>query len=248
MNIKEAVAGFPGSVRLEGLEDAWYWSPAPRIDFAGALSADGSRLLQLRAADSYDQDLAVSVLGFARDHEEAMFAANPSLGSAGGFVPPKEFQFDTVAATSPDVHRFYAYENPQLMPLVRVVFPAYACEFSGDESEREAITRYKMLGKSRLLARDPVPFLKMRYANTRTKARSTNPGRGFTEELRLQQELRDMDGAPDSFLEFENRHAKVWRVEWHGAWYMGEWNTQGGAPREIGLDELLDFAAARLRD
>lgn len=177
-----------------------------------------------------------------------MFAANPSIGFEAGFVPPAGFAFDTVAATSPEVHRFYSYENPELMPLVRVVLPAYACEFSGEESESEAITRYKMLGKSRLLARDPVPFLKMRYANTRTKARSTNPGRGFTEELRLQQELRDMDGAPESFVEFENRHAKVWRVEWHGAWYMAEWDTKDGAPREIGLDELLEFAAARLRD
>ncbi|MEV0529402.1 hypothetical protein AB0I66_38895 [Streptomyces sp. NPDC050439] len=248
MNTRKAVAGFPGSIQLDGLENAWYWSPAPGIDFAGALSADGRRLLQLRAADSYDQKLAVAVLGFARDHEEFMFAANPSIGSTEGFVPPEGFEFDTVAATSPEVHRFYAYENPELMPLVRVVFPAYACEFSGEESESEAITRYKMLGKSRLLARDPVPFLKMRYANTRTKARSTNPGRGFTEERNLQLELRDMDGAPDSFVEFENRHAKVWRVEWHGAWYVGEWDTQGGAPQEIGLDELLTFAAARLRD
>lgn len=248
MNIRDAVAGFPGSVPLHGLGDAWYWSPAPGIDFTGALSADGHRLLQLRAADSYDQDLAVAVLEFARRHEGAMFATNPSIGFVGGFLPPKGFEFDTVAATSPEVHRFYAYENPELMPLVRVVLPAYACEFSGEESESEAITRYKMLGKSRLLGRDPVPFLKMRYANTRTKARSTDPGRGFTEEHRLHQELRDMDGAPESFVEFENRHAKVWRVQWHGVWYMAEWDTHDAAPQEIGIDELLEFAAARLRD
>lgn len=67
-------------------------------------------------------------------------------------------------------------------------------------------------------------------------------------EHRLQQELRDMDGAPESFVEFENRHAKVWRVQWHGVWYMAEWDTQDAAPQEIGIDELLEFAAARLRD
>lgn len=48
--------------------------------------------------------------------------------------------------------------------------------------------------------------------------------------------------------QFENRHGRVWRVEWHGTWYIAELDTHGSAPRETGLDELVEFAMERLRD
>ena len=94
-------------------------------------------------------------------------------------------------------------ENPDLTPHVRLTFPAYVCEFSGDETLDEAITRYRMLRLNNL-GRDPVPFLKMRYANTRTRGKSTNPGRGFTDPARLVEELRLMDGGTGRIVEFEN--------------------------------------------
>ncbi|WP_055615807.1 hypothetical protein [Streptomyces phaeochromogenes] len=127
------------------------------------------------------------------------------------------------------------------------MFPAYACEFSGGESLGEAETRYRMLHLNHL-GREPLPFLKMRFANTRTGGRSTNPGRGFTEPRRLVEEFGRLEGGPGSFAEFENRHGRVWRVEWHGAWYIAELDAHGSAPRETGLDELVEFAMERLRD
>ncbi|WP_267714204.1 hypothetical protein [Streptomyces sp. CoH17] len=45
---------------------------------------------------------------------------------------------------------------------------------------------------------------------------------------------------------FETRHGTVWRVEWHGAWYLADWTTQNGALRETGIKELIQFAVARL--
>ncbi|MDX3456936.1 hypothetical protein PV396_34150 [Streptomyces sp. ME02-8801-2C] len=245
MDIRAEVTGFRGAEPLPGLPDSWRWSPVPGIDFAGALSADGKRLLQLSGRNSYDQDLAVSTLRFARDHEDALFARNPFLGSLGGFEPPAGHRFDAVVGIAPEVHRFYRVENPDLTPHVRLTFPAYACEFSGDETLDEAITRYRMLRLNHL-DREPLPFLKMRYANTRTRGRSTNQGRGLAEPTRLVEELRLLDGGTGSFVEFENRHGDVWRAEWHGAWFVAEWNTQNGMPREIGLDGLVEFAIARL--
>ncbi|WP_190232832.1 hypothetical protein [Streptomyces avicenniae] len=152
-----------------------------------------------------------------------------------------------MAAAAPAVHRFYHVELPELTPLVRYVFPAYACEFSGYETFEESITRYRIL-RAAQWERRPVPFLKMQYANTRTQGRSTNAGRVFARVDVLDNELRLMADAPGSFVEFENRHSHVWRVEWHGAWYLAEWDTQDGAPREIGFDDLLTFADARLHD
>ncbi|MDT0265826.1 hypothetical protein RM844_05925 [Streptomyces sp. DSM 44915] len=247
MNIREAVTGFPAVAELEGLEDAWRWSPAPGIDFAGTLSADGNRLIQTSSRDSYEQDLAVAILRFAQEREEEIFARNPNLGSVAGFTAPNGAPFDAVAGVAPAVHRFYAVELPELTPLVRVVFPAYVCEFSGGETLAESITRYQMLQAVRW-KRGPVPFLKMRFANTRTLGRSTNEGRGLAEPVILERELSQMADAPGSFVEFENRHGQVWRVEWHGTWYIAEWDTQDGAPWETTLDALLAFASARLNE
>ncbi|MDQ0599634.1 hypothetical protein QF037_003979 [Streptomyces canus] len=247
-DVRDVVTGFRGAAPLPGLPDAWSWSPMPRIDFAGALSADGKRLLQLSGRDSYDQDLAVATLSFAREHEEEIFASNPYLGTRGGFAPPTgRHPFDTVVGIAPEVHRFYRVDRPELTEHVRLAFPAYACEFSGTETLDEAVTRYRMLRPNHL-AREPLPFLKMRYINTRTRGRSTNRGRGFTEPRRLVEELRWMEGGPGSIVEFENRHGHVWRVMWDGGWLVEEWDTQDGTPREIGIEELIDFALARLRD
>ncbi|MDJ0340844.1 hypothetical protein QMK19_18860 [Streptomyces sp. H10-C2] len=247
MDIREVVTSFRDAAPLPGLDNAWSWAPAPGLDFAGALSADGGRLLQLNARDSYDQDLAVATLAFAREHEERIVARNPFIGASDGFEAPAGHRFDSVTIIAPEVHEFYDYDRPTLTPFVRLAFPAYALEFAGDETLDEAITRFDMLRPNEL-DRDPVPFLKMRYANTRTLGRSTNVGRGFTDPRNLVTELRELDGAPGSFVEFENRHRHVWRVEWHEAYYIADWNTQTESPRETTLDELLEFAPAQLRD
>lgn len=244
------VAGFRGAAPLPGLADAWYWSPVRGIEFAGALSADGQRLLQLGGRDSFDHELAVATLTFARERERAIFDRNPFLGAMEGFrAPAGRRRFDAVVGVAPEVHRFYRVGLPDLTPFVRLTFPAYACEFSGRENLVEAQTRYRMLRLNHL-GREPLPFLKMRFANTRTGGRSTNPGRGFTEPRRLVEEFGWMEGGPGSFAEFENRLGRVWRVEWHGAWYIAELelDVQDSAPRETGLDELVAFAMERLRD
>ncbi|WP_435221747.1 hypothetical protein [Streptomyces sp. Tue6028] len=245
MDIRAVVTGFPNATSIPGLDDAWHWTPAPGIDFAGALSADGERLLQLSGRDSYDQELASATLMFARDHEADIFLRNPHLGAAPGFVAPTGRTFDVVAGVGAEVHRFHRVENPDLAPLVRLTFPAYADEFSGDETLDEAVTRYRMLRMNNL-DRDPVPYLKMRYANTRTKGRSTNPGRGLAEPRRLMEEIQLLEGGPGSFVEFENRHHQVWRVEWHGVHLVAEWEPDAGAPKEIQLDDLLSFAERSL--
>lgn len=105
-------------------------------------------------------------------------------------------RFDAVVAIAPQVHRFYRAEKPEPTEHVRLTYPAYACEFSGEESVDEAVTRHRMLGLTDL-DRAPVPFLRMRFANTRTRGRSTNKGRGLTDPQRLLGELRAIGGVRD---------------------------------------------------
>ncbi|MFG2790528.1 hypothetical protein [Streptomyces sp. NPDC048419] len=142
MDIRAVVAEFGGEP-LPALSDSWQWSPAPGIDFARALSADGKRLLQLSSRDSFDPALATRTLGFAREHEDEIFARNAFLGSLEGFEPPTGRSFDAVVGIAPEVHRFYRAEKPELTEHVRLMYPAYACEFSGGETLDEAITRYR---------------------------------------------------------------------------------------------------------
>ncbi|MGI5468594.1 hypothetical protein [Streptomyces sp. CA-132043] len=247
MDIRETVGSFRNSTPLPGLEDAWHWSPAPGLDFAGALSSDLKRLLQLSARDSYDEGLATAVLRFARSHEEELFSDNPYLGAMGGFTPPDGYAFDTVVALRPEVHRHYKIDQPSLAPLVTLAFPAYSCEFSGKEDLSEAETRYRMVRLNHF-DRQPQPFLKMRFINTKTRARSTGTDRGFAEPEVLFRELRDMEGGYESIVEFENRHGRAWRVMWYDGWHIADWTTQSGEPQEIGLDELLAFSQARLTE
>ncbi|WP_461079933.1 hypothetical protein [Streptomyces deserti] len=55
-----------------------------------------------------------------------------------------------------------------------------------------------------------------------------------------------MEGGTGSFVEFENRYGEVWRVEWHGAWFLAEWSTRRDTPRETDIEELVGFAMERL--
>jgi hypothetical protein len=244
MDIREVVSEFKNVAPLAGLADAWHWSPAPGINFAGALSADGARLLQLSTKPGFAEELARRTLEFAREHEQEMAARNPYMGTVEGFSAPDGFTFDAVVVLAPEVHGFYKVERPELMPHVRLAFPAYAQEFAGDETVEESVTRYKAFRLNNV-RRGPLPYLRMRYANTRG-GMSTNPGRGFTDPATLERELRRMEGAGGSFVEFENRHHQVWHVVWQDGYRLSDGESPDPAAREFALDDLLAFAAAEL--
>jgi hypothetical protein len=84
MDIREVVSEFKNVAPLAGLADAWHWSPAPGINFAGALSADGARLLQLSTKPGFAEELARRTLEFAREHEQEMAARNPYMAPSRG--------------------------------------------------------------------------------------------------------------------------------------------------------------------
>jgi hypothetical protein len=245
VDLNTVIAGFPNAVPFDRLSGAWHWYPAPGLDFVGVLSGDAERLLQVNAIDSFEADTAAAVLGFALEHEEEMFAVNSHLTHADGFQAPGLRRFDALAGVGPTVHDFYAVERPELTAHTRIFFPAYESEFSGRETLVEARARYDVLPVG-LADRPPLPWVKMRYINTRTRSRSIGPDRGFTDPDILAMELREMDGGEDSLVEFEDRHGKVWRVRWSDGWWYADWTDQTGTPTEITLDDLLAFAHDRV--
>lgn len=245
MNIRETVQQFKNCSPLSGTDDAWQWSPAPGLNFSGVLSADGERLFQFSFRGPADETVCREVLEFTREHTDVLSRDRP-LNVAEGLRTTTR-GFEAVATLPPGVHLHYEYENPDFNPFVFVVFPGYRCEFAGDESEPETLARRRLINPS-VLDREPSPFLKMRYDNTRTLSRSKGKDRGIAAINVLLRELPLLEDAPGSFVEFENRHREVWHVTWQPerGWLLAE-GTGGGEGREITLDALRTFAHEQLR-
>ena len=164
MDLASTFSAIPNATPLAGLTDAWHWSLAPGFDFAAALSQERTHVFQCYALRSYDEDLARAIMSFAREHGSELIAPpeRPLMIVEGFAHSPR--MFDTLVAISPSIHRYHE-ENPELNTVTRAVFPAYRCEFAGDETEDEARYRYVRAARvpATTLTREPHAYLKMRY-------------------------------------------------------------------------------------
>jgi hypothetical protein len=239
VDLASIFAAMPNAAPLDGLPEAWHWSLAPGLDYSAALSQ--GYVFQANALRSYDSDLALALLSFAREHSELIAPPERPLVVVEGFSHSPQ-TFDTVVAVSPRVHKHHARENPELHEVTRAVFPAYRCEFAGDESEEETQYRYARAAgvPTTTWTREPHPYVRMRY---RAETGRVIEERGFAQSKTLVHELRTLDGRPDRFVEFENFRHEVWRVEWHDSWVV---TGESEADRQLGIDELLEFVKASL--
>lgn len=239
MDLAATFSAIPEMTPLADLSDAWHWQVAPGFDFAAALSRDRKRVFQCFALDCYDEDLAGAILFFAREQGADLIAPpERPLVVVEGFSHPR-YKFDTVVAISPTIHKYYKEENPELHRETRAVFPAYRCEFAGDEPEEDAWFRYTVASTVQPTRwnREPRPYLKMRY---RAETGRVILKRGFFQLADLVHQLRTLENRPDRFVEFENYRHEVWRVEWDGSWVLT------GADRRLSIAMLLEFVKASL--
>ncbi|MFF4112139.1 hypothetical protein [Streptomyces sp. NPDC001714] len=243
MDLQSTVTAFPRATPIDGLDRAWTWRLNPALNFAGALTGDGTRLLQMNQIRRHDDALARAVLAFARAHEPELIAEGRFLTCVGGFEA-LGYAFDAVAAVVPGVHGHHRVQNPDLAPVTTIVFPAYRCEFSGQETLEEAETRYHKMLATADVGRGPMPFLKMRFDNPRTGGGSNNPGRALARPEVLLAEIAELRNAPGGFVEYENHAGDVGRVEWdrNATWVL----TDASGRRELGLDDLLPLVAESL--
>ena len=243
MDLLTTLAAFPNAAPLAGLDRAWTWSLGPVLHFPGAVTAEGRRLLQTNQRGRRDEELARAVLAFARQHEEPLIGEGRPIAAVRDFSAPG-YAFDAVAATAPEVHGHHKARNPDLTAVTYIVFPAFETEVSGRESLEEAQARYQKMLSPAEIGREAVPFLKMRFENTRTSGGSTNPGRALTYPRMLRQEVPQLKGAPGGFVEWENRVGEAWRVTWDGEWVL---SGAEGERRGMSLDEILVFSDETLR-
>ncbi|MGW3321331.1 hypothetical protein [Streptomyces virginiae] len=217
MDIERAVAGLGNVEEVSGLSVAWRWSFMSRFMFSLAMDADGRWAYQMDLLDVHDDGLTRAVLDFARRRRFGRGPGSRPLTVATGFSYGS-YRFDAVAAVAPLVHGYHRGRNEALNEVVSAVFLAYGCEFRGDESLEQAVLRVKRMLRPTIISRPPVPYLLMRYENTRTGGGSVGRSRGFATHGVLLRELGLLEGAPGSFVEFENSRGQVWNVEWDGSW------------------------------
>src|SRR6266700_3518826 len=115
MDLAETLSAMPGATPVPGLDAAWYWSPNRRFHFTAALTADGTRALQVNALDTYDQDLVRAILTAAREQAPADDGAGDKhlLTELDGFAHPG-YEFDAVMLIAPAIHQSHARENLDL--------------------------------------------------------------------------------------------------------------------------------------
>jgi hypothetical protein len=240
-DIRQMISSIAGIEPFPGLEEAWKWSPTPRFTFALALSSNSRSAFQVNSLGSFDVDLTRRVLEFSRANElQSTVESNP-LAITGGFMC-EPFAFNAVATACPEVHGYHIGRNELLNELVVAAFPAFLSEVSGCEPLEEAKYRFKQMLHPTVMNRSPVPYLRMRYENPKTGAGSIGDLRGFTTWDVLLRELNLLEGVAGSFVECENVHGDVCRIEWHGHWVVqGENPTQ-----ELEQSELKNWMAVFL--
>ena len=228
MSVAETIAQTPAAVALPGLDQAWRWAGHNnRFQNAATPANDGAHILQTYTLDSYDEPVVRDVLAHARTHAADLSPESPPLQILPGFATLGR-NFDVVVLVSPAVHSAYVDERQELQPITFLAFPAYDGEHSGRETAAEAQLR-TLSSRGILLAnlnRMPNTYVKLRYNNATTRARTIGDSRGFSTLQTLARELELLEDSPGSFVEFENRQGQVWQVEWYGYWSVTGASTQ----------------------
>jgi len=240
-DIAAVVQGFDNVRPTPGLDDSWTWSLGP-FTYALALTADGAHAVQLNARGEYDEELVAAVLSVARRRTTEVLSAAP-FAVLDGFAPPASSKtpFDTVAAAIPAVHRYNETKEPELHEVTYAVFPAYRCEFSGRETQKEAVTRFNRMLNVVDLGRLPTPWLRMRFQNPKTRSGNVTEEFGLVRPEVLFAQLRKMDGVDEAYVEFENFQNRRARASWSDGLQLSVGGGGGGDARPVEMAELIEW-------
>jgi hypothetical protein len=236
-DIADVVQGFAGVRPMPGMDACWTWSIPNMFTYGLALTTDGAHAVQMNIRGEADEELMISVLSYAREHSAEVLAAVP-FAVLEGFTPPakSEVYFDTVAAAIPGVLT-YQKKQPALTDVTYAVFPAYRCEFSGRETQQEAVDRVGKFMRVADIRRMATPFLKLRYDNPKTGGGTIGTQMGLDHVETLMRELRYLEGADGAYIDFENFRSRQRRAYWKdGLWLADGPEAEG---RQFELTDLL---------
>lgn len=236
---------------LTGVDGAWMWTgPNDRFRHAAALAADGEHSFEIRTMDSWNEEVARAVLAFAVAHSEEFLGSENLTTPVTGFTSPVR-DFDTVASISSRVTRFQ-HDVPELTDATVPVFPAWHYEFSEHATppEIEFLLKNPNGLQKTELGRSPLPFHRIRYANSRMQTSSPSDDLYIAYRNVLEFNLKELANTDEtSFVEFENHLGEAWIVFWRdGAWRIiaAEDNPTEPQVQTFDLGSLLEFTAAQL--
>jgi hypothetical protein len=231
--MNELLAGITGIAPVLGLDNVWTWSIG-RFRRLAFLDARGSTVFRMNTAGDIGSGLMEAVVRHTRTRWPA------DLLSPVTIVPEfvcDGYGFDVLAIPRREVFVHDKNEFPELARVAIAIFPAFTCEFSGQESVEEATYRVSRALLIARMDRTPVPYLKIKYRNPAFGGLTKGKERYFMPYDALTREIRQLENVRDAYVEFETYTGRVWRVSWDGGFILGA----GDEDVQMALEQLLEF-------
>jgi hypothetical protein len=223
--------------RLDGVQEWYaYQDATPSHRFMTALKWFPTKELccEFSIRDDYPDDLLIKLTRFTDTQVDSLSCEKQITKISNS---QQGIHFTTVVYINHECHNSFKYQIPSLQPKTLVAFPSFDCEFSGDETPVQISCMRGDFVSTVDWNRKPVPKVLMRYANHRTKSKSTRKKLGLTRMEILINEIKNLKESPESFVELENfRHQKCLIMS------KGETNHLSFGDLELSTNDTVNFA------
>jgi hypothetical protein len=199
----------------------WFEIETPAHRFTNVVAVlDRERYLGLVARDSFDPQLAASVIQFVRDRQAEIVPTNPVA-----ILERFHHQgclFDCVLVVSPQANVLYQTESPTLHSRSFEAIPIYRCEFSGDETpELFRLVRSDFV-PTLDWRRSPAPRIWMSFRDAASGVRSTGHKPSLAALDQAIYQIHQLPLAEDSWVQIDNYLAEGARLSFRGREYVIE--------------------------
>jgi hypothetical protein len=240
--LKEKLARLHALTLFSPLERTWTFtaktSEGPALHVVHFGSAD-DHLSLLQCREGFDPALAAALLRHVGDVPDDFFDEEPVRTLRDFSFPGRGF--DRIVAVGPLAHHQFEAASPELQECTVALFPAYACEFKGDEEASRVRTLRKYFVATLDWTRAPQPRLLMMHRNTVTQSRSPGQKRGLARLEKCFRELETLPEGADSFVEIENIAGEVLRIVRGGEHYDIEWLEPPRPLQHLKFQDMLAF-------
>lgn len=159
-------------------------------------------IFQLTVRDSVEDRLSECAYDFLLSNLKSISGSSP-VSVFNGFVCAG-WAFETMCVLNSSAHRSFVGEVPELHEFTFVVFPAYRCEFSGNETDKEIEFMRKNTVGTIDVRRSPSPKIKMWYKDVAKSAGSVGKDVKLDRVDSLRRVLRDISDDGESRVMIEN--------------------------------------------
>jgi hypothetical protein len=225
-----------GLQRADFSENAyWFEVETPAHRFTNVVAVlDRQHYLGLVARDSFDPQLAASVVQFVRDRQAEIVPTKPVE-----ILERFHHQgclFDCVLVVSPQANVLYQADSPALHSRSFEAIPIYRCEFSGDETPE----LFKLVRSDFVPTldwrRSPAPRIWMSFRDAASGVRSTGHKSSLATLDEALYQIHQLPLAEDSWVQIDNYSAERARLSFQSREYVIE--SGAGDTRAVPESEI----------